>query len=48
MESCEYTIGQQMEEIEHLNSIVEEKTQYEGDKNAEFLESEASINKVKE
>jgi len=48
MESCEYTIGQQMEEIEHLNSIIEEKTQYEGDKNAEFLESEASINKVKE
>lgn len=48
MESYEYSIGQQMEEIEHLNSIVEEKTQYEADKNAEFLESEASINKVKE
>lgn len=48
VESCEYQIQLQTEEIEKLNSIIEEKNEVQLQKDEDLEEAEASILKVKE
>ena len=47
-ESCEYKISQQLEQIEHLNQIVDAKNKFEIDKEAEYKEAEQDIVKIKD
>ena len=47
-ESCEYKISQQLEQIEHLNQIVDAKNKLEIDKEAEYKEAEQDIVKIKD
>ena len=48
VESCEYQIQLQSEEIEKLNEIIEEKIEVQIQKDEDYEEAEANILKVKE